>query len=335
MSLRWLVIGLLTTLSLTGGGIAVWWYSHQETKLLSPIGELFGEKKPEKPLEKFTFDSLSRREFLGSEIKLERVLEESETFTSYLFTFSSDDKKISGLINIPKKIGNKKLPVIVMLRGYVDRGKYQTGVGTQRAGEVLAKSGFITLAPDFLGYGESDPPENDVWWERFNNPVVVLNLLASIKSLPQAEPEKVGIWAHSNGGQTALSVLEISRQPLPTTLWAPVSKPFPYSVLYYTDEFDDEGKALRAELSRLERDYDVRQFSITDYFERINAPLQIHQGTADEEVSLGWSDELVSKLRQLKKEVVYYVYPGADHNLVGSWETVVSRDVAFFKENLK
>ena len=35
-------------------------------------------------------------------------------------------------------------------------------------------------------------------------------------------------------------------------LWAPVSKPFPYNILYYTDEAEDRGKWLRGEIAKFE-----------------------------------------------------------------------------------
>lgn len=317
-----------------------------------------------KPLEKFSFDNLSQRNYSGSQIEIKEALNadtvETDGYNSSIFFFTSDDKKVSGQINIPIPPtisinpeatsstetletpasswimpANGKLPVIIMLRGFVDREMYATGIGTQRAAGALAANGYITLSIDFLGYGQSDMPENDVWWERFNNPVQVLNLLASIKNLPEADPDKIGIWAHSNGGQIALSVLEISQKNYPTTLWAPVTKPFPFAILFFTDEFEDEGRALRAEVSRLERDYDVRQYSITDYFDRIQAPLIIHQGTADEAVPLKWSNDFVSKLKELKKDYKYYTYPNADHNMAGSWNKVVERDLAFFEKYLK
>ncbi len=308
----------------------------------------------EKPLEKFTFDNLSKREYRGSQIEIDKQLntetEAEDRYKSHLFFFVSDGKRVSGQINIPLPPTasdsaqeasesallqiplNGKYPVLVMLRGFVDRDMYESGIGTKRAAGVFAQNGYITLAPDFLGYGKSDMPENDVWWERFNNPVQVLNLLASIKTLDQADPEKIGIWAHSNGGQIALSVLEISRQNIPTTLWAPVTKPFPFAILFFTDEFEDEGKALRAEVARLENDYDARQYSISDYFDLVQAPLQIHQGGADDAVPLKWSNEFVKKLKELKKNYKYYTYPYADHNMAGSWNQVVERDLIFFEK---
>ncbi|NLJ48022.1 MAG: prolyl oligopeptidase family serine peptidase, partial [Candidatus Atribacteria bacterium] len=149
------------------------------------------------------------------------------------------------------------------------------------------------------------------------------------------DSSRIYMWAHSNGGQIALSVLEISQAKIPTTLWAPVSKPFPYSILYYTDEFDDYCKALLLELAKLEQDYDVNNFSISEYVDRIKAPIAIRQGTADIEVPLQWSDELVQNLKDHKIEVEYNVYPAADHNMLGSWEKAIERDIRFFNNGGK
>ena len=140
-----------------------------------------------------------------------------------------------------------------------------------------------------------------------------------------------------------MTVLEISQKEYPTVLWAPVSKPFPYSILYYTDEAEDKGKLLRKKLAKFEQDYDVDLYSLTNYLDRITAPLQIHQGTADEAVPQKWSDEFIKGFKiknfpakrdpalQEKLKISYYLYPGADHNLVGAWDRVVRRDVEFFR----
>ncbi len=301
----------------------------------SPTAEAPVEVNP-RPLDELTFDNLRKRQYESSPIVLERVIKQDKKFTSYLFTYKSDGEKVSGMATIPvPQADEDKLPTIVMIRGFVDQDIYQTGVGTWRAAEVLAENGFVTLAPDFLGYGESDKPEDDVFWERLNRPVQILNLMASLNTLAQVDTERVGLWGHSNGGQIALSILEISQKPYPTVLWAPVSKPFPYAILYYTDEFDDQGLKLRYELANFEKLYDVNKYSISEYFDRIMAPIQLHQGTIDDAVPLEWSNELADKLKASDVEVNYYVYPQADHNLSGSWDTVVQRDVGFYKRMLK
>ena len=300
---------------------------------LLPITSWESFEESQRPLLKYTFSSLSQREYLGSEIKLGKVLNDQPAFKSYLFSYLSDGKKVTGLANIPKKAG--KLPVVVMIRGYVDLQVYQTGVGTKKPAEFFAQNGFITLALDFLGYGGSDPEEKDILINRFERPVTVLNLLASIKSLPQADTGNIFLWGHSNGGQIAISVLEISEKSIPTTLWAPVTRGFPESVLNYSGELDDNGKMVADRIAEFEKDYDPKQFSISEYFDKINAPIQIHLGTYDEYIKPEWIKEFVNKLKSLGKEVTFYSYPKNNHQLSRDWDTVVQKDLEFFRKNLK
>ena len=233
--------------------------------------------------------------------------------------------------------GFEQCPVIVMLRGYVDPGMYETGIGTQKVGEAFAKNGYVTLAPDYLGYGESDMPPDNVWEERFLKNINIMDLLASIgpSTSLRADSNRIGIWGHSNGGMSAFTALELSAGNYPTCLWAPVSKFFPYDILYYTDEFEDRGKALRKSLAEFEKDYDTEKYSFDNYLEWINASIQLHQGMEDPYIPMSWSNNLAERLDELGKDITYYTYPGAGHHMEGSWDLVVQRDLEFFGEKLK
>ena len=290
----------------------------------------------EKPLDKYTIENLGKRSY-KSEILLDEATATTSAYTVYKFHFDSDGKKVTGLAHLPagrQVFPNQKFPVIIQFRGYVDRNIYVPGVGTQRSAQVFARNGFISLAPDGLGYGGSDNPSPDVFEERFQSYTTALNLIAAAEYWPLSTG-KLGLWGHSNGGQVALTVLEISQKTYPTVLWAPVSKPFPFSILHYTDEADDKGKALRKKLADFEKDYDVFNYDLTRYLDRIQAPVQLHQGTADDSVPQKWSDELVQKLSTVNSQlsISYFVYPGADHNLAGAWDKVVRRDIEFFSKN--
>ncbi len=302
------------------------------------------QKPPERPLLKYSYESLRTRTYKGGPIVIETAIKETPLFVSRIFFFTADGKKISGLINIPKERGF--YPVIVMLRGYVDQAAYTTGEGTQHAGEFFAQHGFITLAPDFLGYGKSDKAPDDNLEERFTTYVAVAELLGSVKNLPnalklsgnetQVATDKIGIWGHSNGGQIALSTLEITGGAYPTILWAPVSKPFPESVLHYADELDDHGKKLRGIIDRFQRIYDATKFSPTTYFSWIKAPIQLYQGEKDEEVPRVWSDELYEKLRKLGVSIEYFTYPNEDHNFTKEdWPQIVQKNIEFYARYLK
>lgn len=292
-------------------------------KTVSPLGKIL-----EKPLTKYTVLNLASRSYTGSQIVFDEAIATTSAFTKYQFHFESDGKKVTGIATVP--LGNN-LPVIVQFRGYVDREKYVSGEGTAHSAEVYAQNGFLSLAPDFLGYGGSDMPSTDVFEERFQTYTTALNLLASVQTLSMVDPTRIGIWGHSNGGQIALTALEVLAKPIPTVLWAPVSKPFPYSILYYTDEASDHGMFLRRELAKFEEEYNAELYSLTNYVDRLVGPIQLHQGTQDDAVPLAWSDEFAKHLH----DVEYFTYPGADHNMTGSWNTVVNRDIVFFNTYLR
>ena len=290
-------------------------------------------------LDKYTIENLSKAEIKGSQIQIGEKLLDADSFSSYLFTFSFDPdfdgrvaKKVTGLINLPK--GEGPFPIVVMFRGYVDQKTYTTGTGTKRAGEYFAQNGFITLAPDFLGYGQSDKEAENIFESRFQTYVTALTLLKSLDRLEGWDKQNIFIWGHSNGGQIALSILEITQKAFPTVLWAPVSKPFPYSILYYTDESDDDGKFIREELAKFEKDYNADLYSIPNYFDRLKAPIQLHQGVSDLEVPRPWSDELAKELKNLGLGMEYIVYPSADHNLNPAWDIASQNSLNFFRKYL-
>ena len=209
-----------------------------------------------------------------------------------------------------------------------------------------------------MGYGGSDEEAGNIFESRFQTYTTALVLLKTLEALPTGsdlvkgptqltnQPAStsanlgglinhgpISIWGHSNGGQIALTLLEATMGTYPTVLWAPVSKPFPYSVLYYTDESDDLGKLIRRELANFEEDYDVEQFSIHKYYDRVRAPIQLHQGTTDDAVPDKWSYELNKKLKEQEVDIDYLVYPGADHNLKPSWNTAVQKSLEFFSSH--
>ena len=300
----------------------------------NPISQV----KP-RPLDKYTIENLAKAQIQPSKIEIGETVKEDKEFTSYLFSFSLDPtlsgkekKKVTGIINIPS--GNGPFPAVVMFRGYVDQEVYRTGDGSRRAAEFFAKNGLVSVAPDFLGYGGSDKEAESIFESRFQTYLTAITLLNSLNSIPNWDGKNLFIWGHSNGGQIALTVLEITGREIPTTLWAPVSKPFPYSILYYTDESEDRGKLIRRELANFEETYDPNLYSLDLYLDKIQAPLQIHQGTADDAVPFIWSDSLVEKLNQLDKEIAYFKYPGADHNLNPAWGAAAARDLAFFNKYL-
>jgi len=323
------------------------------TKISTDQNSSTSPTQKEKPLEKYTIENIKNEDIKPGKIIIKKALTEEENFTSYLFTFEfsptmdgKNIKKTTGQINIPKTDG--PYPTILMLRGYIDQKTYKTGDGTRNTSTYYASNGFLTIAPDFLGYGDSDEESKNIFEARFQTYVTSYSLLTTIKEL-SSHPSLVEsdidispfsisnifIWGHSNGGQIALTLLEESGVNYPTVLWAPVSKPFPYSVLYYTDESEDNGKLIRGELAKFESDYDVEKYSLTNYLNHINAPIQLNQGTKDEAVPLSWSTTLKNKLKSFDKDIDFITYPETNHNMLPAWNLAVINGLNFYNSYIK
>ena len=339
----------------------------------SPFVEKFSSKKL--PLLRYTIDNLQNFPFESSSIQVKKVIAEYDGYTSYLFSYQTLGKKMTGQLNIPKTASSATgYPVVILIRGWVPAESYTTGIGTKSAAAVFAQHGYVTLAPDFFGMGESDPEVDDPWTARFQKPINVVELIKTVQDTTQlnvlgnqkrinSSAKDLRLWAHSNGGQIALTTLEILDKPIKTTLWAPVSAPFPYSILFFSDENEDEGKATRKWVSLFEDKYDVFDFSLTQHLDLLQGSLQIHQGTNDDAVPVAWNDEFVEKLKLENKrreklrqklknatasesakliemgvdpqklapiKIQYHRYPGANHNLQPNWNQVIQRDLEFF-----
>ncbi|KXK08642.1 MAG: Alpha/beta hydrolase family protein [Microgenomates bacterium OLB22] len=294
-------------------GAGMWLFSRHLRTLPTPV------LIKEGPLMPYTIENLHETTFEGSTIVIDKELEKGPGFVSFSFHYQvpskpeqKPTKKVSGMLTLPDKPGT--YPIMVLFRGYVPVENYRTGVGTRKAAQAYAKNGFIAISPDFLGYGESEPPSENTIEARMQTYTSALTLLSSLSSLQETlapykqKPDLVhiGLWGHSNGGQIALTVLAVTQKAYPTVLWAPVTKPFPYSILYYTDDSDDEGRALRKVLAGFEQEHDARLFSWSQYYTDISAPIQLHQGTDDTAVPEKWSVDFVERMKEAKKDIIYF-----------------------------
>jgi len=296
-------------------------------------------------LAKYNFGNLKNKEYKASEIvkvgqslivddarkelvKRGDLAGKSFDFETWAISFISDGKKISGMMNLPVGYQNKKSPAIIMIRGFAENQGYFIGSGSWRAADELARNGYITVSLDFLGFGLSDDESTDILEARFVKPINVISLIESVKKMEIVDPNKIGIWAHSNGGQIAISVLEITGKNYPTVLWAPMTNSFPQSVL----ETTEGNNIVRIRIEDFEKEYDSKLYSIDNYYEWINSPILIHQGTDDVWCKVEWQEKLRDKFKMWGKEISLDIEYGNDHNFKQSWDKVMKMDVEFFNE---
>jgi dipeptidyl aminopeptidase/acylaminoacyl peptidase len=281
---------------------------------------------------------------------------QTETYTRYLIKYPSDGLSITGILQIPA--GQGPFPVIVMNHGFVSRSGYNSGDGTDRAAAYLVERGYITIASDFRTWGDSD-----VGPSFFHTGLVadVMNLIASLPSIPQADVSRVGMWGHSMGGGIATKILTLESPVRAAVLYAPNSADdadliarWGYGCIgdismgemlencnsadVLPDTLSEELIAAYVESATSEE----RMREIAPYYrlENISVPIQIHIGSADGDY-IGstppeWSYKLNQGLLDADRDVQLFVYEGQRHSFTGdAWLLFMERAVSFFNEQLR
>lgn len=282
-----------------------------------------------------TIDGLRARTYPGGQIKVTGIYSVTDAYTRTLITYPSDGLKISGMMNIP--FGTGPFPVVIMNHGYIAPSQYVTGSDTWRAADILARNGYLTLAPDFRGYARSDQGLN---LYRAGFMVDALNAVGSVKSLPYADARNIGIWGHSMGGGVTTRAMVVSNQIKAAVLYGPVSADFNEPRYFYAfggEGIDQVSPDLFDSVYFWTNDKQlIHDLSPINYLRNVTAAVSIHQGTADTTTPKEWAEAIRDGLFAAGKNVEFFEYPGQGHAFSGaSWDLFNQRVVNFFDRNLK
>ncbi len=307
------------------------------------------------PLTPYTISGMRQRIFSGGEIQTRAILEQNEAYTRYYIDYPSDGLTITGIMHLPT--GDGPFPVLVLLHGYIDRSRYFAGADTWQAADFFARRGYLTIAPDFRSWGESD-----TGLSLFHTGLVadVLNLIGSLPSLPIADSSRIGLWGHSMGGGMATKVLTIDERIDAAVLYAPNSADDADLIARWgagclageseaAGDFCNPAEVIplntppdlvEAYLSAAADPEFLQLVSPLYHLENISAPVQIHIGTADGqslvETPPEWSAKLAEGLQNANQDVAYFSYEGQGHSFLGtSWTTLLDRTLIFFNLHLK
>jgi dipeptidyl aminopeptidase/acylaminoacyl peptidase len=278
-------------------------------------------------------------------------LTNTRAYTRYYIDYPSDSLTITGIMQVPP--GNGPFPVVILNHGYIPRDDYWPGADTWRAAEFLNQRGYLTIAPDFRSWGESDI---GVSFFSTGQVIDVLNLVSSLPSIPEADFEQVGMWGHSMGGGITTKAITVDPRIKAAVLYAPVSaddvqvlarwgtgcEPSPSG-----DLLADECAGAEIITTDVNTDlfvayseaiYDTKilyEISPIHYFDWVAAPVQIHIGSADTKTPPEWSAEIRDALLDAGKEVEYFAYPGQEHALEGAhWQLFMERVADFLDHHL-
>jgi dienelactone hydrolase len=304
----------------------------------------------------YTIPGLRERIFTGGDISLDVILGLTDTYTRYLISYPSDGLRITGILQIPA--GEGPFPVIVMNHGFEPRTEYTSGDGTDRAAAYLVEQGYITIASDYRTWSGSD---DDSSFFHSGLVIDVMNLIASLPSIPRADMDRIGMWGHSMGGGIATKILTLESPVRAAVLYAPNSADdadliarWGYGcigdisageLLDTCNSADVIPESLPAEIIAAYKEAALsaeRMREIAPYYhlDLVSVPVQIHIGSADGDY-IGstppeWSYKLNQGLLDAGKDVELFVYDGQRHSFTGdAWITFMERAVRLFDEELK
>lgn len=280
-----------------------------------------GEISPANPIS--FIESLRKRDYQPSQITIESTLSNNGSYTGYLIFYLSDNLKIYGRMNVPQ--GNGPFPIIILNHGYFNTSTFTSGDGTQTMADILSRNGYLTLASDYRGFGKSETDGQGARGHRPEYAIDVLNLITSVNTLDKADPNKIGMWGHSMGGEVALRSVEATDKIKALVLWAPTSA-----------RVSDNAGFYGGRRSQPQANPDADGASPANYLQYISTPISLHQGLSDTEVKPEWSKELNDELKKENKTIEYFEYPGQDHNFKNlGWGEISEKTIEFFDRYLK
>jgi dipeptidyl aminopeptidase/acylaminoacyl peptidase len=228
---------------------------------------------------------------------------------------SDDGERLRGALLLPADYHEgMRCPLIVWVYGGVSLSDKVDHFGLAGSGpfnmQLLATRGYAVLLPDAP--------------LRLGTPMLdlVKTVLPGVNKLLEmgiADPDRLGIMGHSNGGYSALALLVQTNRFKAAIVVAGSG-----NLLSEYGEMDKAGTAFASSILEHAQDalggtpWEFRERYIenspSSYLDRIETPLFIAHGAEDSTVAPFLGDEIFVGLRRLGKKVVYAKYKGEGHS---------------------
>jgi len=299
------------------------------------------------PFQELTIPYLRKRNYNSRFGELEKV-SETDNYSSYLTNYDSDGLKINGLLTRPRgKMPEGGWPGIVFVHGYIPPEQYSTLERYESYVDYLARNGFVVFKIDLRGHGASEGCVCGAYYA----PDYVIDTLNAYRALQESDfvnPERIGLWGHSMGGNIVFRSLVIEKEIPAVVVWA--------GAVYSYEDFQEygitdnsyrppaessENRKRRNRLLETHGEFDPdnsfwKQIIPTNYLnDDVSGSLQLHHAANDSVVSVNYSRNLIEVLKGSSIDAKLYEYSGGGHNITGgSFSVAMQRTVEFFETRL-
>jgi dipeptidyl aminopeptidase/acylaminoacyl peptidase len=298
------------------------------------------------PFAELTIPYLRQQQFESELTSLEEVGSNNQ-YRSYLTSYSSEDLTINGLLTIPTgEQPENGWPAIVFIHGYIPPAQYQTQERYQDYVDYLARNGFVVFKIDLRGHGQSEGIATGAY---FSGDYIIdtLNAYAALQSFDQVDPNRIGLWGHSMGGNIVLRSMTANPSIPAGVIWG--GTVFTYTDFeqfgiqddsYQRPDEDSPRRQRRSELFETHGRFDAsspfwQQVMPTNYLEKLQGAIQLHHATNDPVTDVRYSRNLNQILNQTNIPHQLYEYQAGGHNLVSPvFSQAMQRTVDFFEEYL-
>ncbi|MFC2059818.1 alpha/beta hydrolase family protein [Chloroflexota bacterium] len=223
-------------------------------------------------------------------------------------TYMSDGLRIKGYLAQPKARG--RYPAVIWNRG----GNRDFGLLNPDFLKIYAQNGFVTIGSQYRGNGGSEGKEE------FGGADVndVLNLIPALKSLSNVDADRIGMVGYSRGGRMTYNTLKEQTLRGINDIKAACTVAGTTDLFMQADKRPMQLKDVMIPLiggspSQVPEEYEAR--SAVYWADKINVPLLIQHGEADDRVSVEQSEKLAQELDKYGKVYKLITYPDDDHSL--------------------
>jgi len=272
----------------------------------------------EPTLNPLAIDAMRQRDYPGSDLAIEQTLAPGSNYRRSIASYRSDGLKIFGLLTVPN--GSRPAsgwPVIIFNHGYIPPTVYRTTERYVAYVDAFARDGYIVFKPDYRGFGSSQGQAVSAYGSP-DDTVDVLNAVTTLQRFPQADPNRIGMWGHSMGGNITLRALVVDPRIKAAVIWAGVNATYKDLLENWHPTGGDRpppsfsGGWPRNFIDRFGTPEQNPAFwdsiSPMAYLADITAPIQLHHGTDDTEVPLQFSQNLADQLGADGKNAELFMY---------------------------